>query len=34
LMRDMGVQFGQGWLFGRPGALPGSREAMPSLAAV
>jgi EAL domain-containing protein (putative c-di-GMP-specific phosphodiesterase class I) len=27
LMREMGVQFGQGWLFGRPGALPGSREA-------
>ncbi len=24
LMRDMGVQFGQGWLFGRPGTLPGS----------
>lgn len=24
LMADMGVQFGQGYLFGRPGALPGS----------
>jgi EAL domain-containing protein (putative c-di-GMP-specific phosphodiesterase class I) len=24
-MQDMGVQFGQGWLFGRPGLLPGSR---------
>ncbi|MEJ1975346.1 MAG: EAL domain-containing protein [Acetobacteraceae bacterium] len=33
LMRDMGVQFGQGWLFGRPGALPGSRETAPLLAA-
>lgn len=25
LMRDLGVEFGQGWLYGRPGALPGSR---------
>lgn len=25
IMREMGVQFGQGWLFGRPGRLPGSR---------
>jgi EAL domain-containing protein (putative c-di-GMP-specific phosphodiesterase class I) len=24
LMRKLAVQFGQGWLFGRPGALPGS----------
>jgi EAL domain-containing protein (putative c-di-GMP-specific phosphodiesterase class I) len=23
LMRDLGVGYGQGWLFGRPGALPG-----------
>jgi EAL domain-containing protein (putative c-di-GMP-specific phosphodiesterase class I) len=23
LMRELGVAFGQGWLFGRPGALPG-----------
>jgi EAL domain-containing protein (putative c-di-GMP-specific phosphodiesterase class I) len=23
-MRELGVQFGQGWLFGRPGSLPGS----------
>lgn len=26
LMRQMGVQFGQGWLFGRPGLLPGRRS--------
>ena len=26
LMRDLGVQFGQGWLFGRPGTLPGARR--------
>lgn len=26
LMRGMGVQYGQGWLFGRPGALPGGRR--------
>jgi len=26
LMRDLGVQYGQGWLFGRPGTLPGSRR--------
>ena len=26
LMRDLGVQYGQGWLFGRPGALPGARR--------
>ena len=25
LMRNMGAQFGQGWLFGRPGTLPGGR---------
>lgn len=25
LMRDLGVQFGQGWLFGKPGRLPGAR---------
>lgn len=24
LMRELGVEFGQGWLFGRPGRLPGS----------
>ena len=24
LMREVGVEFGQGWLFGRPGSLPGS----------
>ena len=24
LMADLGIAFGQGWLFGRPGALPGS----------
>ncbi len=23
MMRDLGVEFGQGWLFGRPGMLPG-----------
>ncbi len=30
LMRDMGVEFGQGWLFGRPGALPGPRDTVPT----
>ena len=25
LMREMGVEYGQGWLFGRPGSLPGLR---------
>jgi len=25
MIRDIGVELGQGWLFGRPGALPGSR---------
>jgi EAL domain-containing protein (putative c-di-GMP-specific phosphodiesterase class I) len=25
MMRDMGVRFGQGWLFGKPGVLPGIR---------
>lgn len=25
MLRDIGVELGQGWLFGRPGALPGSR---------
>jgi EAL domain-containing protein (putative c-di-GMP-specific phosphodiesterase class I) len=24
VMQDLGVQYGQGWLFGRPGSLPGS----------
>lgn len=26
LMRELGVQHGQGWLFGRPGLLPGQRR--------
>ena len=26
LMRDLGVTYGQGWLFGRPGSLPGPRR--------
>jgi EAL domain-containing protein (putative c-di-GMP-specific phosphodiesterase class I) len=26
LMAELGAQYGQGWLFGRPGSLPGSRE--------
>jgi EAL domain-containing protein (putative c-di-GMP-specific phosphodiesterase class I) len=26
LMAELGVSFGQGWLFGRPGALPGRRR--------
>ena len=26
LMRELGVEFGQGWLFGRPGSLPGARR--------
>lgn len=26
LMRELGVSLGQGWLFGRPGALPGARS--------
>jgi EAL domain-containing protein (putative c-di-GMP-specific phosphodiesterase class I) len=24
LMRVLGVELGQGWLFGRPGAMPGN----------
>ncbi len=27
LMRDAGIELGQGWLFGRPGGLPGVRNA-------
>jgi len=27
LMRELGVEFGQGWLFGRPGTLPSARKA-------
>jgi EAL domain-containing protein (putative c-di-GMP-specific phosphodiesterase class I) len=26
LMRELGVQYGQGWVFGRPGSLPGARR--------
>lgn len=26
LMRELGVSLGQGWLFGRPGSLPGARS--------
>ena len=28
LMHEVGVEFGQGWLFGRPGSLPGSRASL------
>ncbi len=28
IMRDLGVQYGQGWLFGRPGRLPGRRSSV------
>ena len=27
MMLELGVEYGQGWLFGRPGSLPGSRRA-------
>ena len=30
LMHELGVQFGQGWLFGRPGLLPGPRNTQSS----
>ena len=26
LMRELGVEHGQGWLFGRPGGLPGAKR--------
>ena len=26
LMRELGVDHGQGWLFGRPGGLPGAKR--------
>jgi len=26
VMRDMGVRYGQGWVFDRPGPLPGKRS--------
>jgi EAL domain-containing protein (putative c-di-GMP-specific phosphodiesterase class I) len=32
LMREVGVGFGQGWLFGKPGALPQTVEAAPEKA--
>jgi EAL domain-containing protein (putative c-di-GMP-specific phosphodiesterase class I) len=28
LMAELGVEQGQGWLFGRPGALPGALPGM------
>lgn len=28
LMHEVGVEYGQGWLFGRPGSLPGARTSM------
>jgi EAL domain-containing protein (putative c-di-GMP-specific phosphodiesterase class I) len=28
LMHEVGVEYGQGWLFGRPGSLPGPRSSM------
>ena len=33
LMNEVGVEYGQGWLFGRPGSLPGSLHSQSSLTA-